>query len=169
MVVCFASSWRNIGYGVGAATGIAGVLFILGKVPGFSLFTGRQPQLLQAGTASLTTPYSICKARWEGEKCVLSSNSQVGKTIPITGCTLGELAHAKRRVLVIGNSFPTAFAHAFDRLVSRDHYAVTITSSWGASPVREIPNHGAWDKASNCYWSKTVLSLAGKPRKGGWI
>ncbi len=70
---------------------------------------------------------------------------------------------------MIGNSFSTAFAHAFDRLVSRDHCAVTITSSWGASPVREIPSRGAWDKANNCYWSKTVLSLAGELRKGDWI
>lgn len=41
--------WRTIGYGVGAMTGTAGLLFILGKTPGFSLYTGRQPTLIQGG------------------------------------------------------------------------------------------------------------------------
>lgn len=58
---------------------------------------------------------------------------------------------------------------SFDKLVNHDHFAITITSSWGASLVKEIPNRGTWDKASNYYWSTTIPSLARKLSKGDWV
>ena len=72
----------------------------------------------------------------------------------------------KKRILVIGNSFSTAFTHAFDRLVLENGYSVTTTSSWGTSAIKEIPNSGPWNKANDFYWSSTVLDLVGKLRQG---
>lgn len=46
------------------------------------------------------------------------------------------------------------------------NYAVTITSSWGASPIKEIPNKGTWDKVNDFYWSSTVPSLTKQLRAG---
>jgi len=46
---------------------------------------------------------------------------------------------------------------------------VTITSSWGASPVEEISNHGIRNKANNYYWSNTIPSFTRKLRKGDWV
>jgi peptidoglycan/LPS O-acetylase OafA/YrhL len=164
-----AKRWRTIVYGIGAAISTTGILLLFGKVPGLSLYTGRQLQLMQAGVASLTIPYSINGTTWKGQECILTDNSDVGKHIPIIGCTLGDFSNAKRRVLVIGNSFSTAFVHSFDKLVKEDNYAVMITSSYGASPVKEIPNNGNQAKASDYYWSTIIPGLLSKLGKGDWL
>jgi hypothetical protein len=96
-------------------------------------------------------------------------NSQVGKKILIENCTLGNFQNARKRVIVFGNSFSAAFTHAFDDLVLLDGYSVTITSSWGASPVKEIPNKGSWDKANNYYWDNIIPSLIKQLQPGDWV
>ena len=164
-----AKRWRTISLGAGAAEATAGTILAIARAPNFSLYTGQKPTINSEGVSSLTTPYSIQDTAWSGDRCVLSSNSQVGKIIPTTGCTLGNFSGARRRVLVIGNSFSAAFVHSFDKLVTDDNYAVTITSSWGASPVREITNRSTWDKANNYYWSNTIPSLTEKLSKGDWV
>jgi hypothetical protein len=68
--------------------------------------------------------------------------------------------------LIFGNSFSAAFTQAFDKLVQDKNYAVTVTSSWGASPIKEIPNKGEWDKANDFYWSSTVPNLIRQLREG---
>jgi len=114
--------------------------------------------MVAVGVPSLTNPYSLKEANllWRGDKCVLSENLQVSKKISVEDCTLGNFSNAKKRVMVLGNSFSTAFTQAFDDLVVSDGYSVTITSSWGASPVKEIPNEGTWEKANNYYWDSYV-------------
>jgi hypothetical protein len=144
------------------------LLVILAKPLDGRLYTGKKPNLAEVGTPSLVTRYSLPddESSWHGEACVLSDNRQVGKIIPIDGCTLGNFATAKHRVLVAGNSFSMSFVEAFDQLVSSDKYAVTITSSAGASPVAGIPGSGRWDQASNYYWSAVVPSLISHLRSG---
>ena len=123
------------------------------------------------GVSSLTDVYQMSDrlSSWQGEKCVLSDNSEVGKILPIDECTLGIFAGAKRRVLVVGNSFSAAFVQAFDQLVLSDKYSVTITSSWGASAVPEIVNDTPFDKASNYYWGTLIPSLISQLRTGDWV
>ena len=58
---------------------------------------------------------------------------------------------------------------AFDQLVQSDKYSVTVTSSWGASPVAEIPNSSPWDKANDYYWRAVVPSLVSRLRAGDWV
>jgi hypothetical protein len=161
--------WKSVFYGIGASACAAGLLFVL--VRGFSkrLYTGKEPHLIAAGSYTLVDNYLLPdqSSSWRGKECVLSDNAQVGKIIPIDGCTLGNFSSAKHRVLVMGNSFSAAFVQAFDELVMTDHYSVTITSAWGASPVAEVPNSGQeWDKADNYYWNEVAPALFSHLRTG---
>lgn len=161
--------WKSIGYGLGASAISAVLLFSLTKIP--NLYTGQSPSLVAVGVHSLTNMYSLKQVNslWRGDKCLLSNNSQVGKKILVEDCTLGSFSNAKKRVVVLGNSFSTAFTQAFDDLVVLDGYSVTITSSWGASPVKEIPNNTTWDKANYHYWESVVPSLLNRLRPGDWV
>ena len=164
-----AARWKSIGYGLGASAISAVLLFSLTKIP--NLYTGQSPSLVAVGVPSLTNTYSLKQVNslWRGDKCVLSDNSQVGKKILVEDCTLGNFSNANKRVLVLGNSFSAAFTQAFDDLVVLDEYSVTITSSWGASPVKEIPNNSTWDKANYYYWDSVVPSLINRLRPGDWV
>lgn len=160
--------WKSIGYGMGTSAATAVLLFSLTKIP---LYTGHSPSLVAVGVSSLMNTYSLkqVNSTWQGEKCILSDNSQVGKKISIENCTLGNFSNAKTRVMVLGNSFSAAFTQAFDDLVVLDGYSVTVTSSWEASPVKEIPNKGRLDKANNYYWDSVVPSLINSLRSGDWV
>lgn len=163
--------WKTFAYGLGALVGTAGLLVSLAKPLNGHLYTGSYPKLIATGVRSLTDIYSMPNgsSAWSGEKCVLSENGQVGKIISIEDCTLGDFSNAKHRVLVLGNSYSTAFIQAFDQLVLSDKNSVTVTSSWGASPVPEIPNTSQWDQANNYYWEKVVPSLVSHLREGDWV
>jgi peptidoglycan/LPS O-acetylase OafA/YrhL len=163
--------WHSIGYGIIASTNAAILLFTLINIPNFSLYTGHNTSLVAVGVASLTNPYSLKQVDsvWRGEECVLSDNAQVGKKIAIEKCTLGNFSQAKKRVLVLGNSFSSAFTQAFDELVISDGYSVTITSSWDASPVKEIPNKSNWDKANNYYWDVVIPDLINNLRSNDLV
>jgi peptidoglycan/LPS O-acetylase OafA/YrhL len=160
--------WKSILYGIAASACAAGLIVILTKPLGRRLYTGRAPKLAALGSQSLVDNYMVPdkSSSWRGEECVLTGNPQVGKIIPIEGCTLGDFSSAKHRVLVMGNSFSTAFVQAFDELVMSDGYSVTITSVWGASPVPEIPNSGPWEKAADYYWGEVSPSLLSHLRVG---
>lgn len=161
--------WVTIGYGVTALVAGSALLLLLIKPINGLLYTGKQPKLIATGVVSLTHEYSIPNGlsiwRWGGEKCVLSNNSQ----ILINDCTLGDFEKSKTRILVLGNSFSTAFVQAFDQLVLEDNYSVTLTSSWGASPVKEIINNSPWAKANDYYWASVVPELLSKLQAGDWV
>lgn len=163
--------WRSIFYGFAASASIAGVLLILAGPLDGRIYTGKPAKLVAEGTRSLTDRYDLpaTSSSWQGDVCVLSDNNEVGKIIPINGCTLGDFSNARRKILVLGNSFSAAFVQGFDQLVTSDKYSVTITASWGASPVADIPNNGPWDRANNYYWSEVVPSLVSQLRVGDWV
>jgi peptidoglycan/LPS O-acetylase OafA/YrhL len=161
---------KTIGIGLIPPASAATLLIGYVKAEPFSIFLGSKTKLIATGVTSLITPYSLknnnVQWTWRGEKCVLSDNSQVGKVLRIEDCTIGDFRQADKRILILGNSFSAAFTHAFDKLVLERNYAVTITSSWGASPVKEIPNKGTWDKANDFYWNSTVPGLVKQLRAG---
>ena len=165
------NSWRTIMYGMAASTGAAGLLIGLVKIPGLSLYVGQKPELIAVGVESLFTPYfhNATGTTWQGKRCIIAANSEVGKNVAIDACTLGDFSTAKKRVIVIGNSFSAAFTQAFDDIVAQDGYSVTISSSWGASPVETIPNMSAWDKANNYYWATVVPSLISRLEPEDWV
>ena len=142
----------------------------LGKSLKGRLYLGENQDigLEQSGVKTLVTPYKMTDSagKWSGEDCVLSSNSEVGSELNALNCTLGNLHSANKRVLVIGNSFSASFVHAFDNLVQDENFAVTITSSWGASPVPEVINKSPRNKANDYYWEELLPSLIGELRSG---
>jgi hypothetical protein len=163
--------YKAIGYGFGAQVLAAGILLVLVKSMHGRLYTGTPPDLIAHGVETLTDTYYMPDrlSSWNGDRCVLSSNDQVGKIISIEECTLGNFSTAKHRVLVLGDSFSAAFVQAFDTLVLSDKYSVTITSAWGASPVAEIPNKNIWNKANDYYWKFVVPSLVSRLRTDDWV
>ena len=163
--------WHSIGYGISASIITTGLLLVAIKTPNFSLYTGSKPSLIAEGVASLTEPYFLkgVNSQWGREKCVLADNSEVGKEISVENCTLGNFYRAKKRILVLGNSYSAAFTQAFDELVVSDGYAVTITSSWGASPVANLASGGVWDKANDYYWNSVVPLLVNRLKPGDWV
>ena len=150
---------------------LALLLLLLDQLPPYTLFSGRRPALQAEGVASLSQPYRLPGTawRWAGEPCVLSDNAQVGKTIPWLPCTLGDPRTARRRLLVLGNSFSASFVAAFDPLVRQDGYAVTVSSAWAASPVPEITNLGPYAAVNAHYWQAVAPALIAKLRPGDWV
>ena len=119
-------------------------------------------------------PYRVAGAAgtWQGSHCVLANDAEAAKTIAIETCTLGDFATARHRVLVVGNSFSASFAGAFDELVARDGYAVTITSAWAASPVGNfaaLGGGGPFAAANRAYWNRVVPELVAQLRPGDWV
>jgi peptidoglycan/LPS O-acetylase OafA/YrhL len=157
--------WKSIGYGMSTSATTAVLLFALVKIPHLSLYTGQSPSLIET---SLGKTYSLKQVNsvWKGKKCILSDNLQVGKKIFVEDCTLGDFSNAKRRILVLGNSHAVTYTQGFDDLVVSDQYSVTIVSSFGASPVKEIANNGPWDKANNYYWENVVPPIINRLRPG---
>jgi len=163
--------WKTIVYGLSAAASAAILLFALTRTPSSLLYTGRSPSMVAVGVSSLKDPYSLKQpsSQWKGEECILSSNSEVGNEISVENCTLGNSSDAKHRVMVFGNSFAAAFIQAFDDLVTLDGYSVTLTSSWGASPVLEIPNTTPWSAANDYYWKSIFPSFVNRLQPGDWV
>lgn len=160
--------WGSIAYGSGALAAAAAVLLVLAVPLSGRLYTGKLPTMVAAGADSLMDVYAMPDGRssWRGGKCILSDNRQVGKTIPVEECTLGDPVDARHRVLVLGNSFAAAFVQSFDQLVQSDKYSVTLASSWDASVVPEIPNTTQWNEANDDYWDRVVPSLMSRLRPG---
>jgi peptidoglycan/LPS O-acetylase OafA/YrhL len=163
--------WRSIAYGLTASTVAAILIFSLDKIPGLTLYTGRVPRLESVGIPSLTDSYSprFGDSEWKGKACVLSDDSESDKKILVENCTLGNFSTAKRRVLVLGNSFSASFVQGFDELVRIDRYAITITSSYGASPVPEVSKNGSGKKINAHYWNSVAPSLIRELRPGDWV
>ena len=151
--------WRSIGY-------FSGGLVALGKPLKAKIYLGENQDI--GLEKSLVTPYKIIGSagKWSGEDCVLSSNNEVGSEFITPNCTLGNFYSAKRRILVIGNSFSASFVHAFDDLVQDENFSVTITSAWGASAVPELINTTLWNEANDYYWQELLPPLIGELRRG---
>lgn len=135
------------------------------------IFRGARPKLKDNGVESLTKEYTLkgTNRAWKGRDCILESNMDTNKVINIDDCTLGNYISAKRRILVIGNSYSAAFIGAFEPLVEKDKYAVTLTSSWGASPLKDMKNTGNWSKANYYYWVNVVPNLIEQLKPNDWV
>lgn len=106
---------------------------------------------------------------WSAKRCVLASNQDVGKTIDLDACTVRARNGADRRLLVIGNSYSVAEFEMYTVLAERNIGSVTITSSWGASPVPGMVNQTPWSKANAYYWETVVPSLLSRLKEGDLV
>lgn len=173
------SSWsplrfKTIGYGLGALSFSALSVYGTLKAEPSKLFLGNNPDLVAKGVESLVAPFSIVDKAgisytWAGKPCVLQSNDEVGKPIPASYCSLGNIDKANTRILVIGDSFPASFVQAFDHNFLEAGFATIITSSWAASPVRTIYNTSKWAMANDYYWRTIVPKLLQELRPGDFV
>ncbi|MES2632456.1 MAG: acyltransferase family protein [Pseudomonadota bacterium] len=163
--------WRSIAYGVCSLLLAAGLLSALQEPLHGKLFAGKRPSLVLNGVESLQTAYATPDGahHWKGPPCLLADDRDLGKKIRIPDCTLGSYDVAARRVLVLGNSFAAAFVPAFDDLVVKDGYAVTVASAWGASAVPQIANSSPWKATNQYYWNEIVPDLVSQLRPGDLV
>lgn len=130
-------------------------------------YVGEPARLVQNGVASLLNDrWSSGRLIWPARECVLESDHDVGKAILHDRCTFGAEGSGRRHFLVIGNSFSAAEFEMYSVLAERGLGAVTATSSWGASPVPEIPNRSPWSGANDYYWGTVVPALSDSLRAG---
>lgn len=162
--------WKTVLYGLGSLTLMAGVLLSL-EQHSKALYVGAIAQADQYGGQSLTGIYRLPQTKfiWQGEKCIIGNDADLSKAISIADCTLGDFARARRRVLVIGDSFSASFIQAFDALVRDDHFAVTLSASWGASPAPGIVNAGPYRRMNEHYWRDVVPALTAQLQAGDWV
>lgn len=128
------------------------------------LYLGTGASLVKKGVETLQEDDSRNGFVWKARSCILTSNDEVGKKILPENCSFGNFREAKRRFLVIGNSFSAAEIEMFKVLESSGNGAVMITSSWGAAPIPNVDNRGHWDEANRYYWNTVVPELIGKLR-----
>lgn len=152
----------TIGTGLGLAGILAASLLVVSFPLQGTLFLGRRAPISEVGPQSLSHSYKLAGyGEWSGTNCILQTNEDAQKAIDPLRCTLG-LPTARRKILVIGNSFSAAFVRGFSPLV-RDHdFAVTLVSSWGASPSPSIPNHGRWSLANKALWTGIYPRLSAR-------
>ena len=132
------SKLRTIGYGLAAVACCAGAISFLNSGHAGDFYTGASAQLAANHVEMITD------TKWYARDCI-SSNDDVGAHINGKTCTLGaSSAYNQRRFLVFGNSFSAAECVMSSALTEADAGSVMATSSRGASPVREIPNHSPW-------------------------
>ena len=149
---------------VAASLVILGVLVPLHK-NGW-LYTGAATPLQKKGVDTLQEGNSYGKYRWTADACVLNSAGKTEKKIAYDGCTFGDFATAKRRFLVIGDSYSVAELEMFKAIPDHNLGSVTVTSSWGASPVPELENSSPWSKSNDYYWKTVVPDLTRQLRAG---
>jgi len=169
-------SWSSsplitVGYGLSLSAAACLMLVILLKPLRGSLYTGQPALLAQKGVETLATERRIGgRLLWPARECILSSNDDVGKVVDPKRCLLaGQRAPSERLFVVIGNSFSAAEVELLDVLREKKLGAVMVTSSWGASPVPEIPNHTQWAAANEYYWNTVFPSLLKELRRGDFL
>lgn len=163
------SNLLTIGIGLGASACSGAVIIALTHGVFGRLYTGEPIARLEAKGVETLMDEKWYQGQlvWTPQKCILSSDSQVGKQITRDICTLNPAPSAgDRRFVVIGNSFSAAEFEMYSVLNEMKLGTVVATSSWGASPVQEIPNHGQWSKANNYYWSTVVPALIAPLHRG---
>jgi len=151
----------TISFGLTAVICSAAIIIVLLK-SGLNrvLYTGTPAQMAAKGVESLMDDkWHDGKLQWRASACILSSNDEVGKQVNTEVCTLGEPTLSKPHFLVIGDSFSAAEFEMYAALSESGLGSVTVTSSWGAMPVPEMPNNNPWADGSAYYWSKVVPSL----------
>ncbi len=168
------SSWKgsdasNILTGLASLAIASGFLIAIAILPGFSLYTGNKnaPQMVgQPGLASPYLPQGVSGRGWRGKPCLLESNADVGKTINPVECHFGNALTPAGKIQVIGDSFAPSFVSAFDDLIAKDRFQVSLVASYGASPVPEVSNNGNQQKANQYFWSRIVPQQIARLKSG---
>ncbi len=164
------SRFRTIGYALGAASMAALFVFLLEIPLKGSLYTGSAVRMVEKGVGSLLhNKYANGKSIWRGKDCTFSSEKYEERSIRADTCTINDQGASKRRFLVIGNSFSAAEFEMYTVLPEAKIGSVTVTSTWGASPVREIPNFSPWAQMNARYWNTIIPALSADLKEGDFL
>ena len=158
---------REVGHAMALAFGLAIVtLFIVSPLhsEGY-LYLGEAAPMIKKGGETLKDTQIYKGNSWTADQCVLSSKNDVGKTINLDNCTFGDFWRAKRNFLVVGDSFSVAEIEMYKTLVAEDLGSVTITSSWGASPVPEV-QYKSRQETNQYYWNSVIPNLTNQLSAG---
>lgn len=164
------SSARVLLYGFGSSVVVAGVIGLLMTPVGGKFYLGKEIKFPGTGIETLLQSQSLRGPTvWTAEDCVLSQNTHVGKRIRAENCSFEPAGSTTRRLLVVGNSFSVAEIEMYKPLAEDRLASITITSSWGATPVPEIENKTPWRLANNDYWQRVVPSLISDLKRGDFL
>ncbi|WP_309730869.1 acyltransferase family protein [Chamaesiphon sp. OTE_75_metabat_556] len=158
---------RTITYGLSAPFIASLLLYGASNTYKNFFYSGVEAKPIKKGASTLKDEnYWQDRVAWSGEKCALTTESDVGKDIKPELCTFGLPQDRGTRFLVIGNSFSAAEIEMYKVLALKNLGAVTVTSSWGASPIGSIPNNSPWRKANDYYWSTIIPKLLSQLKRG---
>lgn len=146
------AQWRPSAAGTIAVGGMAALLVYavshqLAGLPPFALYSGQVAQLEQRGAESITTSFAIPGVgSWDADHCVFGRASDDVGPVDLAACTFGR----GPRVLVLGNSYATAFVRGFED-VARNGRSVTLISSLSAGPVPTLQPRGSADASASLF------------------
>jgi len=132
-----------------------------------AFYLGEKTSLIDKGIHTLAAQrYRQGQLLWTPKDCVLQSDSDVGKKINLVGCALRSEHAAKRRFLVIGNSFSAAEFEMYSVLDDEGLGQVSATSAWAVPPVPQSEYAPPWAKSNAYYWDSVIPSLLGELKAG---
>jgi peptidoglycan/LPS O-acetylase OafA/YrhL len=171
-----ASKLKTIGFGLAASLCCTALMVCLNSWLKDLIYTGNPARMVAKGVESLANDkWYAGEPIWHARACILSSDDEVGKRINVDLCTLALPAKpvssisSKPQFLVVGNSFSAAEFEMVSALAEEDLGSVVVTSSWGASPVAEVPNKSPWAAANTYYWTTVVPRLISQLHRGDFL
>jgi peptidoglycan/LPS O-acetylase OafA/YrhL len=149
---------------------LGSAFMMVALIPGLSIYTGNRKGVLSKDQ-EIQESYRVkgTTGLWTGKPCIHWASNDLDKTMDIANCTLGNFSTAKRRILVVGNSFSASFTHAFDQMIQKDQYAIVITSTFGAGATPGIKLKKGFDELSNDYWTRIVPAISKRLKPGDFI
>ena len=164
------SKLRTIAWGAATSAAVALLCLILGEPLKGALYVGRAAPLEAQGVATIGTD-KIRNGRvvWSPQRCSLMNGRDAGKSIASADCTLPVAGTSSRRFLVIGNSYSSAQLEMFEALAIQGIGSVTVTSSFGAAPVPDVPSGPSWARANQYYWQNVIPSLLAELKRGDFV
>ncbi len=160
------SSAGTIGRGVTAITLVCCLFGLLGGPLRGSVYLGERLHMAAMGVSTLSdVKYANGKQIWPAGHCIIGA----GRKISMSECTVALPTAATRRFLVIGNSVSAAEFEMYLSLPRDGYGSVAVTSSWGASPVMELPNSSPWSTANDYYWSTVIPEMFSQLKRGDFV
>ena len=130
------------------------------------IYVNTQAPLLKKGTPSIRESYTIGKSTWTDEACAVNSAEKIVKNISYDECTFGDFKTAKRRFLVIGNSYSAAEMEMYEVIRQQELGSVTIISSHGSLPFADPDIKLEENPADDVYKAQVVPTIIGQMRSG---
>ncbi len=163
------SPMRKTGFAFGLLGALAAMVAVLVYPLGGHLYLGVRPKLEQRGPSSLMTDFrSPYGGVWSGGRCVVERSSDMTKAIDFDACTLGG-DKALHRLLVIGNSFTSAFLRGVAPIAANPDWRVTVLSVHGSSPGPHVAADFAFRAASHYFWTRMFPESVAKLQKGDTV